>query len=226
MRGVRLWVAVAACVAVGFPVHAPAQVVAYTAEPAFLAAAGPVTREAFDGVPSGTLFGVGTATVSGVTYTSTDPAARWEASSIRKGVSPPNFFGVSNGGQDSRLLTFGLGTAVAGVGLHLLSFTVSPPAVLEVTATAADGAVFTETITLSGDATAYRGFTAPAGITAVTARSLSFLNFGFDNVSVGTPVPEPTGLALTAAALGGWLARGRVRRGQLRPGHCPLRSSS
>lgn len=226
MKGLRLWVAAAACVAVGFPVHAPAQIVVYTAEPAFLTAAGPVTRETFDGVPFGTLFGVGTATVSGVTYTSTNPAAQWVAASIRQGVSPPNFFGVSNDSLDSRVLTFGPGSAVAGVGLHLLSFTVSPPAILEVTVTAADGAVYSEAVTMSGDATAYRGFAAPTGITAVTTRSLfngvGVPNFGFDNVSVGTPVPEPTSLALTAAvALGGWFVRSRVRRGQSRPGRYP-----
>lgn len=205
MRGLRLWLATAACVALGFPLYAPAQIVVYVAEPAFLAAAGTVTRETFDGVTSGTLFGVGTATVSGVTYTSTDPAARWEATSIRQGVSPPNFFGVSNGGQDSRVLTFSPEPVVAGVGLHLLSFVFSPPAILEVTATAADGAVFAETITLSGDATSYRGFTAQAGITGVTVRSLfngdGNPNFGFDNVSVGTSVPEPTGVARRAEAV-------------------------
>ena len=175
------------------------------------------STESFDEFPTDTDIGVGSVTVDGITYVSSDPSAIWYVSDTFVTPSPPNGL-VTRNVIAPETLTFAGGGSTDAIGFFLVGIGGFPPAFFRIDVMATDGQVLTEQIAPGlNTVSLFRGFAYQNGMSSVTITSLDLAgglsNFHMDNVSRGaiSAVPELSSLTLTAIGVAGlacWSRRG------------------
>jgi hypothetical protein len=200
-----------------------APILSFSSPQTFFSAAQVASTETFDEFQTNTAIGVGTVTVDGITYTSSNPSAIWYVSDTFVTPSQPNSLVTSNAIAPATL-TFGEGRFTPSIGFFLVGIGGIPVSSFRLDVAATDGQVLSEQI-ISGSVSAnlFRGFTYQNGISSIAITPLDVAgdisNFHLDNVSRGVIstafVPEPSSLTLAVigvAGLGCWSWRcSRVR---------------
>ena|ERR1044071_8486742 len=89
LRNVALTVLMFSAFAVGSAASVRADTIVFSSQADFFLAANNLSTETFDQFPAGTLIGVGSATIGGVTYTAQNPLAEWRVVALSVPPSPP-----------------------------------------------------------------------------------------------------------------------------------------
>src|SRR5262245_8671942 len=123
----------------GSPSTAFCEILVFRDQSAFFQAATIVSTENFDQYPTRQILGIGTATVDGVTYTSSDPLALWQIQSVFLSSSPPNYLVGGNIDQPAAVLTLGEDGFTNAIGFFLIPPAFIPPPAYQIIVTAVDG---------------------------------------------------------------------------------------
>ncbi|TMA82593.1 MAG: PEP-CTERM sorting domain-containing protein [Deltaproteobacteria bacterium] len=175
----------------------------------FFSAVQVVTTETFDEFRSNTNIGVGSVTLDGITYTSSNPSAIWFVSDTFVTPSPPNSLVTSNAIAPVTLTFEGEGFTDA-IGFFLVGVGGIPSASYRVDVVAVDGERLDQMISPGVITTnIFRGFAAEGGILSLTISPVevggSIANFHLDSVSHGAistnVVPEPSTLSMAGAGV-------------------------
>jgi len=195
---------------------ARADVIVFTNQTFFFQATSIVSTATFDQIPAGTVPGIGSANVNGITFAAQNPSAEWVVAAIVIPPSPPNHFQTRNDPGLFETLTFGEGASTNAIGFFLLGGTFPSPA-YQIFVTTVDGRILTEDIVINGPSV-YRGFVSPEGILSVRIERREFMggfsNIVYDDVSRGNinEVPEPTTLLLLGTGVAGIVLKVHKRR--------------
>jgi len=195
-----------------------AEITTYQSESTFRSAATIERTTTFDEFAAwpGTILGVGTASVDGITYSATDPSAKWAAIDLHvlDPPSAPNVLGTADTIPTAWTFSFGPGSRADAIGFYMV--TQARPNAWIMTVQTATGQILTSPISL--EFATYFGFTSPDGIVSVTIADYPgdnrMTNVWFDNVSRSVIVPEPSALVLFAIGAASLFAYAWRRRRQ------------